>query len=227
VHYRKLRDGVRSWALGQALAAEEQLGVLIDARRGRDGMFAELVLFDCHACHHPMSDKRNAGARLGGAPGTVRLNDSHLLMLRQIARRVDARSADALMRDSESLYAALAGGNDAGAPARRVRQSIENLVPRISAHEFSPQDLSAVLMGLIDDGLAGQYSDYQGAEQAAMALQAVADLMARRGLLRAAAVQPALRELLAALANDERYTEEAFVRALRALRARIEEGTQR
>ena len=27
-------------------------------KRSRDGLFPELVLFDCHACHHPMSDMR-------------------------------------------------------------------------------------------------------------------------------------------------------------------------
>ena len=34
------------------------MAVLADPKRSHDGLFPELVLFDCHACHHPMSDKR-------------------------------------------------------------------------------------------------------------------------------------------------------------------------
>ena len=51
-------DPTRVWAVGQALAASELLDVLADPKRSRDGLFPELVVFDCHACHHPMSDKR-------------------------------------------------------------------------------------------------------------------------------------------------------------------------
>jgi hypothetical protein len=51
-------DGVRVWAIGQALAAQESLDVVLDPKRGRDGLFPELVVFDCHACHHPMSETR-------------------------------------------------------------------------------------------------------------------------------------------------------------------------
>ena len=49
---------VKSWAIAQAVAVQTQMGVLADPVRGRDGLFPELTLFDCHACHHPMSDKR-------------------------------------------------------------------------------------------------------------------------------------------------------------------------
>ena len=66
------------------------MDVLPIPKRSHDGLFPELVLFDCHACHHPMSDKRWA-PRVPGprARACVRLNDSSMLMVRQIARVVD------------------------------------------------------------------------------------------------------------------------------------------
>ena len=221
-HYSPRGDGARMWALGQALAAEELLALLADPKRGRDGLFPELVLFDCHACHHPMSDKRNAGARTGVAPGAVRLNDSNLLMVRHIARRVNPAGAEALARDIAGLHAALAGGDDALARAQAVRSAIRELVPKIGAHRFSAEDLRGVLLALIDDGLAGSYTDYQGAEQAAMAVQALADLMARRGLLKSAEIKPALGRMMAAVDNDEKYAPQGFVQALRELRGGVE-----
>jgi hypothetical protein len=217
-------DGVRSWALGQALAAETLLTLLVHPRRGRDGFFPELVLFDCHACHHPMSQARNAGGRLGLAPGLVRLNDSHLIMVRHIAGRVDGEGSAALARAMADLHAALGGRGDALAQARRVLAAVQALVPRIHAHRFSADDLSAIAFGLIEDGVRGEYSDYQGAEQAAMALQSVADFMARRGFLKAAAIRAPMERMMAAVANDETYRAEEFAGALRELRAGIEKG---
>jgi hypothetical protein len=171
-----------------------------------------------------MSDKRNAGARLGVAPGAVRLNDSNLIMVRHIARRVAPDEAEAMAQASKALHAALAGGDDALAQARRLQESVNKLLVQIEKHKFSAADLRGILEGLIDDGLAGHYSDYQGAEQAAMALQAIADFMARRGLAAAPALRPALERVMAAVANDEAYRPEQFATALRELRAGIEQA---
>jgi len=100
-------------------------------------------------------------------------------------------------------------------------------VPKIRSHRFSREDLDGMLTSLIDDGLAGQYTDYQGAEQAVMGLQSVADLMARRGLLKAKGVRPAMDALLAAVADDEKYRPQAMTQALRDLKARLEAGGKR
>ena len=88
-------DTVRVWVIGQALAASELLDMLLDPKRSRDGLFPELVVFDCHACHHPMSDVRWT-PRANASPGRIRLNDANLLMLRQIVRGVlpEARSRE-------------------------------------------------------------------------------------------------------------------------------------
>lgn len=224
-HYRtdagQVWDGVRIWAIGQALAAHELLDMLNDPKRGRDGLFPELVLFDCHSCHHPMKDKRNAGARLGLGPGFVRLNDASLLMVRQIARRLGEEGDAQFAQQVQRLHRDVARGTDALAHARAVRQTIAELVPRIGAHRFSPQDLHAMLIGLIDDGLAGEYSDYQGAEQATMAVQSIADFMSKQGLLRRPAVGQAMKRLLAAVARDEQYSEVAFQKALRDLKSSV------
>ena len=214
-----LSDGARNWAIGQALMAQTLLELLVHPKRGRDGLFPELVLFDCHACHHPMSKARNAGARLGVQPGAVRLNDANLLMVRHIARRVAPRDAAAISDASRTLHAAIAGGNDALVQAGRLGKLIGGLTSKIEKHNFSAEDLRAIMESLIDDGLAGEYSDYQGAEQAAMALQAVADFMARRGVGAAAPLRPAMQRIMATVANDEAYRPEEFAEALRSLKA--------
>ncbi len=228
-HYRvepgQQWESVRIWAIGQALGAQQILEILNDPKRGRDGLFPELVLFDCHACHHAMADKRDAGARLAIGPGVVRLNDSSLLMVRQIARRIGADVDEQFARQVRDFHRALASGDDALAQARTLQQTLSGLVPKIGAYRFSAEDLHGILVGLIDDGLAGEYSDYQGAEQAVMALQSVADFMRKQGMLRAPAIGNAMRRLLAAVAKDEQYKPAVFQQALRELKSSLGAAT--
>jgi hypothetical protein len=221
---KKLSEGVRIWAIGQALAAHSLLDILNDPKRGHDGLFPELVLFDCHACHHYMGDKRDTAARVSAVPGIVHLNDASLLMLRQVARRVDANSEAQLTKQVALLHRAIASGDDTLPQSRATQALVMDLVPKIRAHKFSESDLRAMMTGLIDDGLAGQYTDYQGAEQAAMALQSIADMMVRRGMLRAAKVDAAMGDLLSAVAYDEKYRPAAFQQALRELGSRLDAG---
>jgi Cytochrome c554 and c-prime len=214
---------VRAWAIGQAVAAQELLS-LLQGPRGRDGLFPELVLFDCHSCHHPMGDVRNTAARVGAGPGIVRLNDANLLMLRQISRRVTPADAAVFAQHVARLHQSVASGADALTQAGVVEKLIAGMIPKISAYKFTGEDLKAVMLGLIDDGLAGLYTDYQGAEQAVMAVQSVADFMGRQNLLNTQPLKPTMRRLLATVAHDEKYQPAAFTKVLRELKTSVETG---
>ena len=216
-------DGVRAWAIGQAVAAQELLR-LLQSPRGRDGLFPELVLFDCHSCHHAMGDKRGTALRVGAGPGFVRLNDASLLMLRQIVARIAPSDAGVFKQHVFNLHKAVASGNDALAQARIVEEQITAMIPKISAHRFSGEDVKAIMIGLIDDGLNGQYTDYQGAEQAAMAMQSVAEFMGRHKMLNTQSVRAPMKRMLAAVARDEKYQPAEFEKSLRELKAGVQTG---
>lgn len=219
-------NSARAWAVGQAVAAQELLA-LLQGPRGRDGYFPELVLFDCHSCHQPMTERRNTVVRVGVAPGVVRLNDSNLLMLRKIAQRIDPAGAPGLAQQIARLHGAIASGSDALAQARNTEMMIEALTAKIGAHVFRREDVSSILLGLIDDGLRGEYRDYQGAEQAVMAVQSVVDFMGRQGALRTVPLRPVLRKLMQVVANDEAYRPAAFEQVLRELRAAARAGMEK
>ena len=219
-------NGMRAWAVGQAVASQ-QLLELLRGPRGRDGLFPELVLFDCHSCHHPMADKRNTAARTGAGGGFVRLNDAGFLMLRQIARRVAPSEAQAFAEQVTNLHKAVAGGNDALGQAGATEKMIQSMIPKITAYDFKAEDMRAILNGLIDDGLAGQYGDYSGAEQAVMAMQSVVDFMGRQGQLSTQPLRPAMRRLLATVAYDEKYQQPEFQKALREFKAGVEAGAKK
>ena len=214
---------VRIWAVGQALAAAELLDVLLDPRRSRDGLFPELVAFDCHACHHPMTDLRWTPRR-GTIPGHIRLNDSSLLMLRAIVRQaLPAEEAGRFDQDVDQLERAVAvDGGDTLEAAKALRATLDDVTRRLAAHAFRVDDLRAMLASLVDDGLDGRYHDYSAAEQATMAMADLLDYLARHGALAdVRAANAALDGVYASVKDDEKFRPERFRAALAGLRATV------
>jgi hypothetical protein len=209
-------DSVRVWAVGQALAASELLEVLLDPKRSRDGLFPELVVFDCHACHHPMSDVRWA-PRANSSPGRIRLNDANLLMLRQIVRRtLPPEEANAFSQRTTELHRAVAGdGGDPFESARAMRTTLDAVAARLATTTFRPEDLRAMVAGLVEDGVAGEYRDYAGAEQATMAIGSLLAFLGRRGALKdVRRANAALDRLHETVKDDEKFRPERFRLAL-------------
>ncbi|MBL8338213.1 MAG: hypothetical protein JNM97_15700 [Rhodoferax sp.] len=215
-------DGVRIWAIGQAVAVGTQIDILQDPRRGRDGAFPELTLFDCHACHHPMADTRWKPVGSFGrsiSPGLVRLNDSGMLMLRLILRQIDAPLGERFVQAVVQLNHAVAGNGDLAERARDVKALADEAARRIASVGVTRDNLRAMALALVDDGIAGGYADYAGAEQAAMALGSVVNTLHKLGQLpSAASLNQGLAQLRAGLVQDEAYRPADFQNRLRAFR---------
>ena len=215
-------DGVKVWAIGQAVAVATQIDILQDPKRGRDGVFPELTLFDCHACHHPMADTRWKPVGSFGksiSPGLVRLNDSGMLMLRLILRQIDPALGERFTIAVAQLNQAMAGTGDLAQRAQAVKGLADDAARRIAGAGLSNDNLRAMALALVDDGLAGAYTDYAGAEQAAMALGSVVNTLHKVGQLKsAAALNKGLADLRAALLKDEAYKPADFQARLRAFR---------
>lgn len=215
-------DGVRIWAIGQAVAVGTQIDILLDPQRGRDGAFPELTLFDCHACHHPMADTRwkprsNFGKSIG--PGLVRLNDSGMLMLRLILRQIDPALGERFVQSVAQLNQAMAGNGDMAERARAVKAMADEAARVIAARGLGNEQLRAMALALVDDGLAGTYADYAGAEQATLALGSVVNTLHKVGQIKSAApLNKGLAQLRAALVDDEAYKPADFQARLRAFR---------
>jgi hypothetical protein len=210
------------WAIGQALAVSTQMDILLDPQRGRDGVFPEPTLFDCHACHHPMADQRwkprtAFGASL--APGLIRLNDANALMLRLILRELDGEQHARFVRATQALNQALAGNGNVTERAQAVRQQAQAAAQSIASSRLDGAMLRTLALLLIDDGLAGHYPDYVGAEQASMALGSLISAMNQSGAIaNVAALNKGLADTRKVLAKDEAYQPAEFARSLRALR---------
>jgi hypothetical protein len=172
-------EPLRLWAVGQAVYVRELLAAIGDPKRNRDGIWPEFAVLDCYTCHHAMEDKRRPQQRwrgLGTSPGTPRLNDSAFLMLRHILVAVDPRAADLLRDGTRDLHLAIsASRGDRAEIARRLVGVIDNSLPRLEDWKITAKGITTIAVSLIDEGLSDGYRDYPSAEQAASAIQSLAD----------------------------------------------------
>lgn len=217
-------NGARDWAIGQGIAAINLLDILVDEQKGWTGIFPELVLFDCHACHRLMSGKQwgpRPGTGLG--PGAVRLNDSSLVMFRHVLSVVDQAAADDLGQATRALHqATLVSRERTFAAARSLNAKIEAALTRVAAHEFGEQTLGQVLDSMIRDADRGEFRDFAAAEQAALAAQSVVVAFETAKKLSdadAAGLRAGVDRVYAAVEKEDAYRMAAFVEALKGLRA--------
>lgn len=216
-------NGVRDWAAGQGVAAINLIDQLTDPKAGWQGIFPELVLFDCYACHKRMSDKRwgpRQGTGLG--PGVVRLYDANLVMFRHVLAAVDKPAAQRVLEQTRALHRATTESREATfAAAKTLRGTLEGLLPVVAKAKFDAGSLKAILADIDADADRGEYRDYDAAEQAAMAAQSVVVAFENSGSLdkaRAEALHAKLDAIYATLKNENDYAMGSFQGALKALR---------
>jgi hypothetical protein len=132
---KAVNPSVLEWSLGQAVAVREILAAILDPKRSRHGIWPEFVLFDCHACHHEMSNQRwRPRPSTGLGPGLARLNDANFLMLRQALRVVDPDAAEAFRVDLRALHRATASsGRDQQTVARRMHERVNASLGKLLA----------------------------------------------------------------------------------------------
>jgi hypothetical protein len=102
--------------------------------------------------------------------------------------------------------------------AAELRGLANGLVPTLSSHSFTREDIRALADGVITLGLTGEGPRYSEAEQATMALASIASAEKSAGNLsdeQANAITNAMNRLYGSFAADETYRHEPFVKALR------------
>jgi len=176
---KKSPNGVQVWSIGQAEAITQILEVLLDEERSHDGAWPEFVLFDCHACHHPLTDDRwRPRPSIALGPGRARLNDANFLMFRHAIQLVSPANAKNFQQQVRALHRAVSEG-DGSAPtiARNLLKTVQTISKNLEEWEIDSDVVRALLASILTEGLSGEYIDYAAAEQAAMALQVLVDAL--------------------------------------------------
>jgi len=219
---KRVADPAQTWAIGQAVTVQSILEAMADPARNRQGAFPELSFFDCHACHHPMSNVRWAPQPGGGpGPGRIRLADGNMLMLRLIAAQVDPALSTQLQQQSRALHDASQQSVDALAAATvPLRETVTVLLDRLARYSFDGATLQTLLREVLREGEQRTYGDYLDAEQATMAVAAILATLKRSGQIddaRFKRLDAVLDRAYKAVERDETFKAADFAAALAAL----------
>ena len=199
-----------TWATGVLDDARQRLGLVRDPAFAASGLFPELGLYDCHACHRTMKTVQwRALPRHGGSgPGVPFLNDSSFVMALSIAAGTAADLRAPLEAALSRLHVAASGGiEELRAAAAELDRQLAAVQARISDDGLR-RGSRAVLDALLASAAAGNFLDYVSAEQAFMAVQMFAIELGDRRL------EAALDDLARSLEDDERYRPAQFARLL-------------
>lgn len=159
-------DSVTVWALGQIEAGRQSLR-LIESHLDTGNLFPELSLFDCHSCHHPMSDlKWQSKNRVGLPPGAVRLNDAGLVMLIPLSKVITGSSSE-FENAVRELQISTYRNKDKSQSIKKLRALMDQLNSRVLEGRPDDKQLLSNILAMAKDG---DFSDYVAAEQAVMAI---------------------------------------------------------
>lgn len=206
---------IRLWIEGLAHAVKAQTALLRSERVHRGGLFPELAVFDCHACHHPMDDRRNAqtAVHAGLGQGAVRVNDSSALLLIAALEVFDPTQATALRGELNALHRASARSlADLRTTAASMDRRMDGVLTALQGRSFKPEDLRSLRTALLKRAGAGAYRDFVAAEQAYFAIETLCIELGEGETLK-----PQLNQLFASLEDEHRFRPDRFSTAAQRL----------
>lgn len=175
--YKQRKGGIASvnmWLAGLAYTGKQTMELLQSPLFSESSLFPELSFFDCHACHHPMSDIRWAPqkASRGLPPGVVRLNDASITVLISVLDHLKPEQAVQLSGQLRALHAA--ARKDSSAVVEQAAQTaglLDTLATDLAARNYSVADKNALRMSLLKKSSTGEYRDFSSAEQVFLAVE--------------------------------------------------------
>lgn len=233
---KKVVDGVKTWAIGQALMVERRMNLMLDSKYGGDGLFPELAFFDCHSCHHPMSEAlpTKDGAfpaawvprpGTGVGPGVVKFNDSNMLMLQVALDMAGSDLAARMSADMKALHKASQTSKAAmTSAASAARETARAAVKALATKQIGKAEMTKAAKTLAAQSAAGYYADYESAEQATMALGAFVEAMRVAGHIDRAGYDNLSKQMegvYGAVSNDEAYIRGAFIAAVKKVNSAL------
>ncbi len=221
---KNVAPGVQVWAVGQAAALETLATELTDPRHRGDGVFPELVFFDCASCHHTTANLRwQKRASTGLGPGLPHFNDANAMMLHAIATRVAPSLSRVLESDMRALHLALsAGSGSPSAIAPRVASEARELGATLATHNYTQGDMRAMIVALSATSQTADVSDYAAAEQVTMAFASILYTLKMENdvdPVQYRRLRSALEECYAATAKQDSYDPASFASAAQAMEA--------
>jgi hypothetical protein len=168
--------GFNLWLSGQVESGIRFAELVANRISGGAAPYPELALYDCHACHHEMDDRRwTPGRSAGTGPGALRLQDQHLLILQSALGALESAAAS---DELGAMAAALVRGGQeditvAAEAAGRISAWLQARQQAWADRQFTADEVRAVRRAIANDAARGRMGDFNAAEQAVLALESL------------------------------------------------------
>jgi Cytochrome c554 and c-prime len=217
-------NGVRTWAIGQAMAVERQLSLFANAKLATNGAFPEFYFFDCHSCHRQINDDQtftptavaNPGRPI--AAGDTPFNDENIIMLAAAAKVAAPSFASRFEADSRAFHQALTKDRPtAVAAAQKLAASASALASAFQNSNLDRNQTFAIIDMISSDAISSRFTSYTGSTQAVMAIDTLVSAMVNSGQVSGGAVsgiRSDINRAYAAVRNPNEYRPADFRRAL-------------
>mgnify|MGYP000412744430 CR=1 FL=1 len=200
--------GFNMWVVGQFELVKSSLNLMDEYLLSKDKLVPELYFYDCHACHHPMSDIRWAptAAKAGLPPGVIRLNDANLLMLVALTEVVEPNAAKVLQTKLIAMHkASIKDKTKLEQAIIDLSNYIKNLDSQLAGQSYSTNTMRAVRKNLVSKSAKGEYRDFSAAEQAFLAVDSITIVLNEGDKLAAS-----LDQWYDSLSDENRFSPKGF-----------------
>lgn len=199
-----------AWATGLLADGRRRLALIQNDNFAGQGIFPELGLYDCHACHRSMKSVqwRQLARHANAGPGVPFISDGTFVMALALSQSISPSAVNELTESLAQLHkAGSASIDEIRAAADKLDAVLASMHDAVSERSLR-RNRDEILAELLRQGAAGQYLDYASAEQAFMAVQMLAFDTGDNALL------DDIDALADSLENDERFRPAHFARLL-------------
>ncbi len=201
-------SSVDLWTIGQVEAARQTL-MLIEKRLSTGGLFPELALFDCHACHTPMSEQNWVAGAKSLPAGSVRLNDANFVMLFAIANVLDRDIERGLRQGLSRLHKGVNKNQNVDAAMSQIMAQLNQLDAKIEGGAILSR-ADNLIQAILKSSTKSNMVDYVSAEQAVMAVDMLLTADGRRN-----GHASWLDKAYDSVADEDKFDARRFVRVMR------------
>lgn len=236
VDYAERKDvqpGVHRWVIGQVVSLKRQLELFQNPALNKDGIFPELVFFDCLACHREISDGPNWRPEVRpnpgrpSAPGIVKFNDANMIMLFATAQQIAPEIATEFGYEIKKFHASLSGSTHSTKNVGDKLIALSEIIKsRTEQTNFTKNQTLNILDTVVEDALTRRYTDYVTAEQAIMAVDTLLSSMIAANQVSESAITEMRGDLnlgYDAVENPNEYNQDQLTKALQILQTRLKD----
>jgi hypothetical protein len=217
-------QGMRRWAVGQAVALRTSIDQLARRARGNSwNGWPDFADFECFSCHHNLVLPSARQARgYQGRAGIPPWNPSRYVVFRQVVAAIspsEGQALDQLITElKQHLQNAESERTSVVEAALRVAQLMDRLAPQLEKAAYSELLARSVMRAIAGDGNAISNAGIRSAEQATMALDALYNSYEQTTGNSNKALNTQISRLYDALQSTSRYDPEQFAAQLRQVR---------